>query len=639
MSEQASASGAQAGSAREPAFKLGVDLLPLDDERRGYADWYDRDMDAELSAVAAAGMTLARVFVSWKRFEPQVGQYDDDAFTRMDAIMSAARAHHVRVLVCMLADDRLAEMTDVPWGRRRDPRTDDYLVQREVALVQRVVNRYRAESAVWAWQLCDEAFASGFANVGDLERWAAVLRDAVREVDPDRPVLLGVDAETLLRGSGVDARAAVAAGELAASHVTAGYLAYAADGPQDRGAATYLAGFLLRLAPAGMPLLADGIGAHSLDASPLEECAMVRTALCSALMNGASVALLRRFRDLATEKREPYFRDPFEVLVGLLDTDGAPKPVLAEARRFAHMAAHIDLDRYERAAERAAVLLPAERYRPLPSLAGLYDPRACLRAFIAAKEAHLPVRMLREGEPLTGCEALFVPSAFELAPETWRALAAFVQGGGSVVMSYGGGDADRGVREVFGVEFLGDGGARETLVCRVAQPGVLGELEAFDARLDLPAYALLGHGDATVVATDATGSPLLTVNRYGQGRAVFIAAPLERALAQGDPLAAPPQAVALLRTVYGAVARAAGAGPLIGCDRSEVEIALLSGENDDVLLLLNHAPVALTATIGLERTVAGVTDVRGGATAKVDAASFGVPIGANGMSALRLSYA
>jgi len=173
---------------------------------------------------------------------------------------------------------------------------------------------------------------------------------------------------------------------------------------------------------------------------------------------------------------------------------------------------------------------------PLPSLAGLYDPRSCLQAYIAAKEAHLPVTLVREGAGLSGLMTLFVPSAAKLTASMWMELAAFVQSGGSVVLSYGGGDTDPAIREIFGVDFLGDHGVRSIVSCRVAQPGLLGDLTAFDARLDLPHYALVGGGSATVVATDATGSPLLTLNQYGQGRAVFIAAPLERAIAQTRPV-------------------------------------------------------------------------------------------------------
>lgn len=623
---------------RQADFPIGIDVYPLDEERRGWADWYDRDIEPEFASLAEHRVWLVRVFISWKYFEPQVGQYDDTAEERLDAIIDAARTHDLKLLVSLFADDRLAEMTDVPWGKRRDPRTDDYLIQRQVSLAQRIVNRYRAEPAVWGWELANEAFCTGFTSETDLERWTETLRDAVREVDPERPIVLGVDPETLFRTTGVDPRPAIDMNEYAISHVTAPYRVYAAEGPVTSGPATYLDGFLLRAAARDLPVIMDGVGVHSLDFSPAEEAAAVRTSLFSALMNGGSGVMVRRFRDLETEKREPYFRDPFEVLVGVADIDGEPKPSLAEVKRFARVAARIDRRRYQPAPERAGVLLPAERYEPLPSLAGLYGPRACLQSYIGAKEAHLPVDVLREGDELGAYHALFVPSPMKLAPETWHEVAAFVQGGGSVVLSYGGGDADPAVREIFGVEFLGDHGVRRTVSCRVAQPGVLGDLRSFDARLELPHFALLGHGGATVVATDATGSPLLTVNQYGQGKAVYIATPIERALAQGDPWAAPSEVRGLLRTVYGAVARAAGAGPIVDCDTPEVEVAVFMGEDDDIVLVLNHAPEPVTATLSVERIVTSVADARGGKPAQVNGKAFGVPLPANGASSLRLTY-
>ena len=86
------------------------------------------------------------------------------------------------------------------------------------------------------------------------------------------------------------------------------------------------------------------------------------------------------------------------LLAGALSTG---RDVLAEVRRFARVAARLDLRVYTPAPERAAVLVPAERYEPLPSLAGLYAPRSCLQAYTAAKEAHLPVTLAREGDELT----------------------------------------------------------------------------------------------------------------------------------------------------------------------------------------------------------------------------------------------
>lgn len=624
---------------RSVTFPLGIDYYPLDAERQGYADWYTGDVEADFAAFAAARFSLVRVFVSWKLFEQQVGNYDEEAASRLGAIVDAARATGLQLIVCFFADDRMSELNDVTWGKRRDPRTDSYLIQREVSLVQRIVQIYRAESAVFAWDLANEAFCTGFESAAALESWVKTLREAVREVDSERPVLVSVDPETLFRASGVDARNAIDTCEFAVSHVTAPYQAYAAEGPVTSGPGTYLDSFLLRSARRDLPVLVDGVGVASLDYSASQEAAAVRTALYSAIMNRGAGVLLRRWRDVETERREPYYRDPYEVLVGLTDIDGERKPALDEVARFSRVAARLDLRRYAPQPERVAVLIPTERYEPPPSMASLYDPRSCLQAYISAKEAQLPVDILREGDPLGEHSVIIVPSVARLLQRTWRDLTEFVQGGGALVMSYGGGDADPAVRELFGVEFLGDYGGRSDLSCRVAQPDALGPLRSYDARVDVPHFALLGGGGATIVATDAKGSPLLTLNTYGSGRAVLFAAPLERALAGGDAWASPEAVRATLRTVYAAVARAAGAALPLSCDRSQVELALFTGEGDDLLLLLNHAPEKMTAQIATERAVATIADIRGGEAATVGGREFGVPLAPNGAAALRIVWA
>lgn len=623
---------------RNSMFPVGVNYYPIDTETESWDDWYARDFEADFAALEQARLALVRVYVSWKVLEPQVGQYDEDAVERLGELLASAKAHKLQVIVCFFADDRLAEMLDVPWGKRRDPRTDSYLVQREVALVQKIVNRFRSDTAVFAWDLANEAFLAGFESAGDLETWVATMREAIREVDPERPITFSADPETLFRHTGVDPRRAIDTCEFATSHATSAYRAYAAEGPLTYGPSTYLDSFLLRSAARDLPVLLDDVGVFSLDHSAAEEAAYIRTALYTGLMNRAAGVLLRRYKDLDTERREPYFRDPFEVLVGVADAEGNSKPAFAEIANFVRIAARIDLRRYQLTAERTAVMIPDERYRPLPDLAGLYDPRACLQAYVSAKEAKVPVTVARESDELAAHSVLIVPSAFRLSDETWERLAGYVQGGGSIVLSYGGGDAHPAIREVFGVEFLGDGGGRERLSCRVAQADVLGTLRSFDARLELPNFALLGTGGATVVATDSKGSPLLTLNQFGQGRAVYIATPIERAIAQADPYAAPPAVAALLRSVYAAVARAAGCGAPAECDVPEVELAMFLGEEDDILVALNHANERLTANITLDRAVASISDVRGGRPVSVGGTTFGLPIDPNGAVALRLLY-
>ena len=626
-------------SRRNPLYPVGVTLFPLDSEQQQWSDWYARDLEPDLRVIEDARFALVRVLVSWKVLEPQVGQYDKGALDRFVELVREIKAHRQQAIVCFFADDRHAELTDVTWGKRRLAASDPYLIQREISLVGQVVSRLTGDSGVFAWQLLDEAFATAFTSAAEFDAWTQQMRDAIRELDPRRPITLGVDPETLFRATGVDARSAVASCEFGVTHVTAAYRAYAAEGPITSGPATYLDTFLLRAADRGKPVLMDAVGVLSLENSPAEEAAAVRIALWSGLVNGASGTMLRRYRDLEVERREPYFIDPFETLVGVADNDGELKPSFAEVRSFIRAAARIDLKRYEPSPERTAILVPAERLEPLPNLAGLYDSRACLTAFIGAKEAHVPVTVADEADDFSAFSVLIVPSAFALAPLTWERLVEFVQGGGSLVLSYGGGDAVPGISELFGVEFLGDAGPRETLSCRVAQDDALGMLASFDVRLDVANFALLSPGAATVVATDETGSPLLTLNQVGQGRAIYMAAPLERAIAQGDPWATPAPVRSLLREVYGAAAHGAGCGAPIGCDAPGAELALFQGDVDDVLVLINHEPRDLSPALTFERRVASIADVRGGAHVAVGGPTFSAQLTPNGVVALRITYA
>lgn len=637
--EAAAASGPAKALQRNPLFPVGVSLYPLDNETQGPDDWYERDLTQDFDNLAQARLALVRIFVSWRVLEPQVGQYSEEGLDKLASLVEAARARKTQAIVCFFADDRHSELTEVTWGKRRDARTDSYLVQREVALVQKVIDRLKADAGVFAWQLGNEAFLSGFETKEELDEWVDTLREAIREVDPKRPIGLGADGETLFRATGVDAREALDKCEFGVSHATAAYRAYAAEGPLTSGPSTYLDAFLLRNAHRGRPVLMDDVGMMSLDYSAAEEAAHLRTVLWSGLINRAGGAMARRLRDMDTERREPYFLDQFETLIGIADSEGLPKPAYADLYKFVRTVARIDLKSHGLIAERTAIIVAEERFEPLPSLAGLYDPRACLQSFVLAKRAHIPVSIIHEEDDFGENLVLIVPSAFELADDTWERLAAFVQSGGTLLMSYGGGDAHPALRDLFGVEFLGDGGPRAKMTCRVAQADVLGAIESFDVAFELPNHALLSGGSATVVATDAKGSPLLTVNQVGQGRAVYVAVPIERAIAQGDPWATPDAVLGMIEEVYGAVARGAGCGAPVDCSEPDVEVALFQGEADDILVLLNHGPEKSSPQVTTERRVASITDVRGGTPVAVGGTTFGVTVDGNSATALRLTYA
>lgn len=620
-------------------WPVGATMYPLDTEKQEPEEWYERDVTSDLASLGKARAGLTRVFVSWRVIEPQVGQYSREALDRLASIVSAAHAKGIKTIVCLFGDDRHSELNDVVWASRRDPRTDSYLLQRTVEFVEAVATHLKSQAGVYGWQIGTEAFFTRFESDESMAAWFELVSGALREIDPDRPMGIGADAETLFAATGRDIRPLVDQCDFAVSHVTSAYRAYAAGGPITSGPSTYLDAFLARLAMRGAPVIMDDLGAIELDYSASEEAAYLRTSLWSGMMNRASAAMARRVRDMDTEKREPYFLDPFETLIGLADTEGTPKPSFAELAAFTRSLGTLDPDAYQLVADRVAIMVPDERYAPLPSLAGLYGPRATIQSFIAAKEAHASVTLVREGDDLSDYLVLVVPSAFTLTEDTWTRIAGFAQSGGTVLLSYGGGDGVPAIRDVFGMEFLGDAGPRSRLSCRIAQPDVLGAIRSFDAYLEVPNFAQLAPVTATVVATDENGSPLLAVNQVGQGRAVLVAAPLERAIAQDDPWSTPAAVRTLVRELYGAVVRGAGAGMPLECDDPHTEVALFQGPDDDVVALLNHSRDKRTVTLGFDRQIATVADLKGGEPVAIGSSSVSVPLASNGAMALRITYA
>ena len=620
------------------SFPIGADYYPSDDARRAHAEYYPYDAGLDFAAMAAAGVTLARLFVSWRRFEPEVGQYDGAVEDRLDDLLYAAGQCSLKVIVCFFADDRLSEMNDPPWARGRDPRTDDYLIHRQVSLVQRVSSRHRTDARVWAWQLGNEPFFAGFTSQAALDKWSTAMRDALREVDSARAIILGTDAELLSATTGLDAHTAVEGFEYGVAHATDAYRAQVA-GASAGSRATHLESFLVRSAPGSRPVLADGIGSRIGDLPVAGGAADVRVAAFSALMNGAAGVAVARWRDVETGPREPSFYDQYEVLAGLNDSAGTPRPVLAEVGRLARVVARLESGRYALAPERAAVIVPAER-PVVEQPSGEWErSRSCFNAYVAAKEAHIPVAVVDEGDDLAGFSAVFIPSASVLTESLWTELAALVRSGGSAVLSYGGDTPEPLFREVFGVNFRADAGERATFSCRDSGNGLVPDLCSFDAALSMPHLALVVPESATIAATDASGIPLVTVNRYGRGSAIFLAAPLERAISEAVSSGQIESARALLRALYRTAARDSGANGFVACDTPAVEIALFIGEDDDALLVLNHSGMTVTPVVTAGRVVASVSDLAGPRTVRVGEQSFGVPLRPYGVAALRLDYA
>ena len=129
-------------------FLLGTNYFPLDRERQSWGEWYASDPGPEFEAMAEMGMSVVRGFFSWHLYEPQVAQYDDEVFDRLDRLIAAAKRNGMVLIVSLFFEDGVSELMDVPWRQGRSIVNDDYMLQRATAVAQRIAQRYRGEQAM-----------------------------------------------------------------------------------------------------------------------------------------------------------------------------------------------------------------------------------------------------------------------------------------------------------------------------------------------------------------------------------------------------------------------------------------------------------------------------------------------------------
>ena len=137
---------------------------------------------------------------------------------------------------------------------------------------------------------------------------------------------------------------------------------------------------------------------------------------------------------------------------GLTDRDGRPKPQLARARAVRAARPGAGGAGWEPIRGDAALLVPEHFERELPFTAPAYrrDIRAALlQGYVAAREADLPIALVRERDGIPGTARLVARAVGEAAHRRRaRAAAELAQGGATVYLSYFAGSTAEPARAV-----------------------------------------------------------------------------------------------------------------------------------------------------------------------------------------------
>ena len=359
---------------------------------------YDaRVVREELAVLAAHGCNVTRSFCFWPDFVPEPERLDADVLERFSDFLDAHVEAGLRTIPTFLVGHMSGENWDPAWRGGRDLYRDVWLVSQQAWFAAEIAGRFGAHEAVAGWLVSNEMpIYGGPASSDEIAAWARLVVQAVRSAGATQPVSIGDGAwgvEVTGRDNGYSLRALAPLVDFVGPH----------SYPMEDDAVRQLLtpAFACELAGSfGKPVVLEEFGVSSDFAADDHAADYYRQVLYTTLLAGARGWLAwcnADFDDLRDE--DPYRHHVFELHFGLTDRDGRPKPALHELATFSAFLGSLDDPGFERVAGDAAIVVPEHFERVLPFTEQAYreDLRASLlQGYVAAREADLPVELVRE---------------------------------------------------------------------------------------------------------------------------------------------------------------------------------------------------------------------------------------------------
>ena len=577
---------------------------------------YDPDLvREELAVLAEHGCSVTRSFCYWPDFVPEPERLDEAVVERFADFLDAHVEVGLGTIPTFIVGHMSGDNWDPPWRGGRDLYRDVWLVSQQAWFAEQIARRFARHEAVAGWLISNEMpLYGGAATTEDITSWARIMVQAVRAGGGSQPISLGDGGwgvEVSGNDNGYSLRALAPLVDFIGPHV------YPMS--DDMARQSMAAAFACELSSSfGRPVILEEFGLSSDFVSDENGAHYYRQVLHTSLIAGATGWLAWNNCDYdGLRNQDPYRHHPFEMHFGLTDRSGKPKAQLAEIARFSRLVGELGETGWEPVAGEVAIVVPEhfERTAPFSSQAARTDMRDnMLQSYIAAREADLPVALVRERDGVgDGAKLLLLPSTKLLTAPTADRLVELAERGATVYLSYfaGSTSVQRGswipsLGEIFGVrrqlwyglvDPIEDDEVTFTFTADFGDIAA-GEQVSFNVAGNESARSFLPvePAGATVLAVDGHGRPALLRRPIGAGSVVLCTYPVEH-MAARTPRVNPESTWRL----YAALAVAAGVQrPLAASDPRVMTGLLRTGGGGEVAVLVNTS--AQPVEVGLVTT-------------------------------------
>ncbi|RKY64029.1 MAG: hypothetical protein DRQ08_08480 [Candidatus Latescibacterota bacterium] len=567
-------------------FPVGVNYLPSKHDCRMWREWDPQEIERDFRNMGRLGINTVRIILLWPDFEPEPGRYDQEAIRRLEEMVEIAKRNGIKLLPTLVTGD-LAGVKWVPsWAIGKSIYSAE-VIERQKGLVKEIAGRFGDEQAIFAWDLSNEpSYWEEPDDPGWAANWTRSLAEAVREVDRNHPVTVGLDQHNIAGESRFRIEPVAPYLDFLSIHTYPKFLPQGESPLSFRG--TYFPAYCIRFCRLGKPVLLEEFGLSTGTFSEEDVGAYYEVVMFSALVNGAAGVMSWSWSDEVRTDRCPYDERFPMTCYGITRADGTEKPAALRMRDFSKVIR--DISPFELDEGEVGLLLPANVYNQDVG-------RATFNCFVICKMAGLSPKIVRKGEDLRAFKLLIVPLLFS-HKYSLEDLGDFVGAGGTMLCSLGPGYVPLGrleefLREVLRLEVEPRASHVEGELKLIASSALRNLTLCYDAEGGI-AYHPIRWTEGDVLAEDLRGNPAIVYSECGRGRAITSVLPLEHLLSS--------KVHAYERRdetykIYRYAADLAGLEVPVVVESPFVEVGTLTSRAGRLMVFVNHLGEAVSANV------------------------------------------
>ena len=527
-------------------FYIGVNYWASHNSINMWSDWDADVVDSDFAKLAAHGVTHLRVFPLWPVFQPlkciwaNMQRYEyrmspgeqplpdteagragvsEEACGHFKKFCDLAEKHGLKLIVGLLTGHMSFRFYWPEAFEGKNFLSDPTVIKWELRFVRYFCKRFANEPAIEAWDLGNEVscLAGGGVHPDQTYVWTSAIVSAIRESDPSRPVVSGLDHEALSRDNSFNVRDL---SELLDIHTTHPYQIFSQTRIDPinsmRGEIDPTVRARLYESLGQKPCFIEEVGSIGyMNCSEKSEADFLRAMLWSAWSEGNHGVFWWCAFDQGHLEYAPYDWNNYGSDYGYFRADGSAKPIAEVSRDFAAFLNGCEVRELPPQPAEAVCIVSRNLTNHYATLGTTY---------ILAKQANINISFAHADDPLPESALYIMPSVDDSKPIFLRRLNELlerVRNGASLYLSVGD-TLFRRIPELTGLTIA----SRERAVPQTI--AIDGSEFSFQTGA---MYNIESVADTcTVLARNQNGQPVFVQNAYGKGKIFFSLIPFERIL-------------------------------------------------------------------------------------------------------------